>query len=66
MVQYWMGRGASPIKKIILWLLKPIVSHGAKYNRQAETDRAVHADALVIFFDRSLRVFFSYRVPLPT
>ena len=60
-----MGRGASPIQKIILWLLKPIVSHGAKYNKETQADRAVYADALGIFFDRSLRVFFSYRVPLP-
>ena len=61
-----MGRGASPMQKIILWLLKPIVSHGAKYNKETQADRAVHADALGIFFDRSLRVFFSYRVPFST
>ena len=60
-----MSRGASSIQKIILWLLKSIVSHGVKYNKQAQTDRAVHADALGIFFNRSLCVFFSYRVPLP-
>ena len=61
-----MGRDASPIQTSILWLLQPIVSHGAKYNKETQTDRAVHADALGIFFDRSLRVFFSYRVPLST
>ena len=60
-----MGRGASPVQKIILWLLKPIVSHVAKYNKYAQAERAVYADALGIFFNRSLRVFFSYRVSLP-
>ena len=58
-----MGRGAASIQKIILWLLKPVVSHGAKYNKQTQADRAVPADALGIFFNCSLRVFFSYRAP---